>query len=82
MKRPWKNVRPAVSVRALSSCRKTSAISSSFQTHTALTTTIVTIAGADSGTITLHSVRSWPAPSMRAASSRLRGMVAKKFTSR
>ena len=40
------------------------AIRSSFQTHTALTTTIVTMAGAESGRMRLQSVRSRRAPSM------------------
>ena len=42
-------VRPIIRVRRLSSCRKTMAISSSFQTQSAWTVTTVTSAGPESG---------------------------------
>ena len=73
---------PTISDLSRSSGRKTSAISSSFQTHSALTTTSVTKAGAESGITICHSRRKWDAPSAIADSSSSSGIVLKKLVSR
>jgi len=57
-----------LSVRALSFCRKTSAINSSFQTQMACTTTSVKQAAPASGRTTRRSTVKGPAPSTDAAS--------------
>ena len=80
--RPWKTVTPTISVRFSSSGRNTSAISSSFQTQSAFTTTSVTSAGADSGRTILQRIRRCEAPSMAADSNSSRGIARKKFVSR
>ena len=65
----------------MSSCRNTRAISSSFQTHIALTTIRVTNAGPDSGMTMLRRMRRVEAPSILAASKISAGSVRKKLDS-
>ena len=72
-------MRPAISVRALSFCRKTSAINSSFQTQIACTTISVKVAAPESGMTMRRSTVNGPAPSDDAASMSSCGTVRKKL---
>ena len=72
---------PTIRVFFESSCRKTRAISSSFQTQSRLTTASVTRGAADSGRTMRRKTRHDEAPSISAASIMLAGIVRKKFVS-
>jgi hypothetical protein len=72
---------PTISVFFESSWRKTSAISSSFHTHSRLTTPRVTTGAAERGNTTRRKTRHDEQPSITAASIMLAGIVRKKFVS-
>ena len=77
----WNTVTPTISVFRSSLGRKTSAIRSSFHTQSAFTTTSVTNAGAERGTITRSSTRKCVAPSVSDDSISSRGIARKNAVS-
>ena len=78
----WNSLIPTISVFLVSLCRNTSAISSSFQAQSRLTTPSVISGGPERGRTTRRNTVHDDAPSTIAASTRLSGIWLKKLASR
>ena len=75
---PWKFDSPSGAMRSDSSLITiTRGMRNSFHVHMKTSSTMVKMAGRPIGSSTLHSVRQWPAPSSRAASTSSREVLRK-----